>query len=513
MSSALSLSPIMLFVILLMVARMSMQFVAPIVFLYTLGLALWYQTQSPVLQDGILPEALDQLTSVALKSTLVTTDILLIAFGAIVFLSYLKQSGKMNEIHGAMQSLSIDRRVQAILLAWLFGSFIEGTSGFGTPAMVVAPLMVATGFPPTSTIVICLLANSTAVAFGAIGTPVQVGFSGFDISSVAEKAAVINFACGLIVPLLILHVVVRAEPNPIRSFFNALPWSIFAGLSFLVPYLLFSYLGHEFPSVFGAAIGLLVVILSITKGHFLPATTFRFSTDTQAPSAPFSPTKLIRAAKPYILLLLVLLVGKLLFEGLSLRLDLGNKLSHTVHAFNPGFAFLTVTLLSALFGKPVPFLPNPLNTLRTFNLLPLAKTASSIFFVTATTYVMILTSHGTTSGMLQPLSDLLHSSMFPLASVFLGAFGAFLAGSATVSNLLFAPVQTLAAEQLSIPSSWALALQLVGAGIGNMIALPNILAVQAALGVRDQESTLIWRLLIPCLLYILMAGTVGWLFM
>lgn len=125
---------------------------------------------------------------------------------------------------------------------------------------------------------------------------------------------------------------------------------------------------------------------------------------------------------------------------------------------------------------------------------------------------MVLTGSNDAEGILQALAKPLASEALPFLSVFVGALGSFLSGSATVSNLLFGPIQVQAAGQLGIMSTWILALQLVGAGVGNMVALPNILAVEAAVGAPHEESSLLRHLAIPCLLYLAIAGMIGLLF-
>ena len=112
------------------------------------------------------------------QGLIITGSILWIIFGAILLLNTLKHSGAINTINLGFSTVSKDRRIQVILIAWLFGCFIEGASGFGTPAAVAAPLMVAVGFPPLSAVVFGMMIQSTPVSFGAVGTPMLVGVQG-----------------------------------------------------------------------------------------------------------------------------------------------------------------------------------------------------------------------------------------------------------------------------------------------------------------------------------------------
>ena len=109
------------------------------------------------------------------QGLIITVSILWIIFGAILLLNTLKHSGAISVIRENFSSISSDRRIQVILIAWLFGCFIEGASGFGTPAAVAAPLMVAIGFPALAAVIFGMMIQSTPVSFGAVGTPLIVG--------------------------------------------------------------------------------------------------------------------------------------------------------------------------------------------------------------------------------------------------------------------------------------------------------------------------------------------------
>jgi lactate permease len=482
----LAASPVLLLIFLLLVLRWPLLKAAPATFVYTALIAVW---------GWDLPAS--HMSSVLFKGALLTIDIGLIVFGAIFFLGYLRATGAIGNMEKELLSLTSDRRLQAILLAWPFGGFIEGVSGFGTPAVIVAPLLVGIGFAPMTAILVALVANSTAVAFGAVGTPIRIGFSGLETSGVAFQAALINLVAGLSVPLMILGLVTRSESKSRGgSFFSLLPWTVFAGFAFLVPYTLFSLLGHEFPSIFGGAVGLFLMIASLRVGFLVP----------KAESASFM--QMARAFSPYIFLLALLIMGKFAFISQQMRLNLGGGLSHNVQFFNPGFAFLTTALFLALYLKrPV----RELAALAGSTLAPLRKTAISIFFITSFTYTLIATGTHDPGrpGILESLAEMIVTPALPYYASFIGAFGAFLAGSATVSNLLFGGMQAVAAEAIGFSVSWILALQLVGAGVGNMIALSNVLAVQAAVGVEGREPELLIRLLPPCLLYLVLASLAG----
>jgi L-lactate permease len=129
-----------------------------------------------------------RLVAAGLAGFVNALDILLIVFGAILILQLMKKSGGMEGISQSMASVSGDRRVQALIIAWLFGSFLEGAAGFGTPAAVAAPLLVGMGFPPLIAAVLTLVADSPSVSFGAVGVPIRGGFEPLrDVVSMADS--------------------------------------------------------------------------------------------------------------------------------------------------------------------------------------------------------------------------------------------------------------------------------------------------------------------------------------
>ena len=119
-----------------------------------------------------------RIAAASIQGLFLTFDLLFIIFGAILLLHTLERSGGVSAIRRSFHGVSDDRRVQVVIVAWLFGSFIEGSAGFGTPAAGAAPLLVALGFPAAGAVMLGMMVQSTAVTFGAVGTPVLVGVQG-----------------------------------------------------------------------------------------------------------------------------------------------------------------------------------------------------------------------------------------------------------------------------------------------------------------------------------------------
>ena len=135
---------------------------------------------------------LPQVAAASVKGLVVAGTLLYIIFGAILLLNTLQESGGLRVIREGFISVSPDRRIQVIIIAWLFGSFIEGSAGFGTPAAVAVPLLVGLGFPAMAAVVAGMIIQSTPVSFGALGTPILVGVN----TGLAGDATVEAFALG-----------------------------------------------------------------------------------------------------------------------------------------------------------------------------------------------------------------------------------------------------------------------------------------------------------------------------
>ena len=201
-----------------------------------------------------------------------TLTILWILFGALVLLNTLRNTGAVVRINQGFQSISGDMRVQVIIVAFLFGSLIEGAAGFGTPAMVTGPLMLALGFQPIAAATIALIADSTAVMFGAVGTPVAVGLSnipGADtpfFHDIAVTVTSLDLLAGSFIPFILMVVLTVFFGSGIKDALPMLPWTLMIGFIYTGSALLVASLfGHEFVSILAALITLAVATLTAKK--------------------------------------------------------------------------------------------------------------------------------------------------------------------------------------------------------------------------------------------------------
>ena len=465
-------------------------------------------------------------------------DLLLIIFGAILILNTLKQSGAMASINRGFYGISSDRRVQAIIIGWMFGAFIEGAAGFGTPAALAAPLLVGLGFPPLAAAMATLVYNSTPVAFGAAGTPtiaaisqVEPWLSGAEAASFGQEltrwVAGLHGAIGLFMPLvgLIMITLFFGEKRSIKPALKAAPFALFAGLCFVLPMNVFAwFMGPELASMLAGFLGLIALVLA-AKGKILtPKDNWDFGEKYRievAGTEEKSGMPLFKAWLPYVIIAAILVLTRLPqlpFSGwvkapkMTVPDILGSGLSYVMTPlYIPGvMPFMFVALLTVWLHKMD---KKQVKKAWADTADQIAGAAVALIFGVAVVQIM-LNSGSNSSGMdsmltviAKALADI-SGAAYPLFSPLLGMLGAFISGSNTVSNILFSSLQYETAKLLNISGVLIVALQVLGGGIGNMICVNNVVAVCATVDITGKEGTLIKRNVIPSLAYALIAGII-----
>lgn len=477
-----------------------------------------------------------QMAASVLEGWVIASAIVIIVFGAMVLLNTLKASGALHSIRGGFFAISPDRRVQMIIIAWLFGSFLEGVSGFGTPAAICAPLLVALGFPAMAAVSLALIADSTAVSFGAVGTPVLVGMAqglpevdAGELQAISVTAIAIDILVASFLPLILSAMLTRFF-GANRSWREGLAiWSfaLTAGLAFTLPAWAVAYLlGPEFPSVLGALIGLGVMVAIARKNLLLPATPWRLPGDddtatAEAENAPERVMPLWRAWLPYLIAVALLILTRLDFLPFkawlqNLTLSWPNLLGTDIHAsltpfYLPGSLFALAALITiALHRLPARTALDAWSQSARSLLPAIIALATSVPMVR-----IFLNSDVNASGLAAMPSELAQlaaatiAGYWPLVAPFIGALGSFIAGSATFSNMMFSGLQQEAATSAELPERIVLALQMIGANAGNMICVMNVVAAAAVVKLSGQEGQIIRLTLGPMLYYCLGAGAVG----
>ncbi len=491
----------------------------------------------------------------SLNGVVIALKIIFIVFGALTLLFTLRESGALATINKGFVSISPDRRVQAIIVAWLFGAFIEGSAGFGTPAALAAPLLLSLGFPALASVMVALIANSTPVSFGAVGTPTLIGIGTSlntpeILSTLADNGmtyndfmhqmgiwtAILHVVPGILMPLIMVIMLTRffGERKSIKEGLVIWPYAIFAGLCLVVPYLLIAiFLGPEFPSLVGGLIGLAILIPSTKAGFLVPKETWEFPDKSKWEKnwAGFIlikgnidnvPMSLFKAWIPYILIGLLLALTRVRFLPL-------NGWINNFKYQSPELFGTTISTDIAPLGIPgiMPFMLIALVCIPLYRMrwkqVSIAWTEAImrikgpfIALVFAVPLVRIMMQSGTNSNdylsmpiaMAQSMVDIFHSA-WPMVDSFIGALGSFMSGSNTVSNMLFAFFQYSIADNLGISHLIVVSLQNVGGALGNMICVHNVIAACATVGLIGVEGLLIKRNLIPMTFAAIIVGTIG----
>lgn len=507
--------------------------------------------------------SLAQVAAATINGLVVAGSLIFIIFGAILLLNTLQYSGAIASIRQGFSDISLDRRIQVIIVAWLFGSFIEGSAGFGTPAAVAVPLMVGLGFPAMAAVVAGMIIQSTPVSFGAIGTPILVGLNtglsadpdmaqyamdrGFEewrqfLHFIAAKVALIHALAGTFIPLIVCAVMTRYF-GASRSFadgFKVWRFALFAALAMTLPYLLVAnLLGPEFPSMFGGLIGLAIVVSAARKGLFMPPPDQvwdfppRAQWDADWSGLPMASTEprqdaprltLVRAWAPYLVVAALLIVTRLPAT------DLARWLRHAAVTlrwpdifgtgivaefqplWSPAAIFILVSLLTYVMHRMRK--DDYVNAWRASGrtLLPASM---ALIFTVPMVQVFINTSGGAAGYDQMPIAlaegvAALAGSAWPFFATFIGGLGAFVAGSNTVSNMMFSLFQFGVGERIAVDPTWIVALQAVGGAAGNVICVHNVVAASAVVGLIGREGAVIRKTLLPFLYYALMTGSIGY---
>ncbi len=552
--AVLSLLPIVVVAIFLVGMRWSARHAMPLSYLVAAALA-WSVWKIPAVS----------VVAASLKGLIVAAELLFIVFGAILLLATVTRSGAITTIRKSFHDISPDRRVQVIIVAWLFGSFIEGSAGFGTPAAVAVPLLVGLGFPALPAVVAGMIIQSTPVSFGAVGTPILVGVStglagegtidAFADSIGAEssrdllaliglRVAALHAIIGTLIPLFVVTLMTRFF-GPKRSLIEGLAvwrFAIFAALSMTIPSVTVAYLfGPEFPSLLGGLIGLAIVIPAARIGFLMPPKdqvwdfgppdqweeSWTGVASTQTIETSPREVGIISAWIPYVIVAALLVLTRqtslpgwevspaAIIKSIRVPIDeiLGTKISHQVHPLHsPGTLFILASL--ATWGlhrisvrQYVAAWQDAGRTVRSASI--------ALIFTTPMVQVFITSGGGDAGYAAMPIAlaqgvERLTGSAWPLFAPLIGGVGAAVAGSNTISNMMFSLFQYDVGTKIGVDPLWIVALQAVGGAAGNTICVHNVVAASAVVGLAGQESIVIRKTLVVFAYYVSLAGGLGY---
>ena len=499
-----------------------------------------------------------QIAAATVNGLVVAATLLYIIFGAILLLNTLQQSGALRTIRLGFTGITPDRRVQVIIIAWLFGSFIEGSAGFGTPAAVAVPLLVGLGFPGMAAVMSGMIIQSTPVTFGAAGTPIIVGVStglladpaiatfatqaGYDwtgfLAMIGLKVALLHTIAGTLVPLILVAFLTRFFGKS-RSFLDGLQvwkFALFAAVSMTIPYLIVAYLlGPEFPALLGSLVGLAIVVPAARRGFLMPPPdeTWEFdrkenwdpswtgSIEVKDISHRSGQIGMLKAWSPYILVAVLLVLTRLVVPlrdwlqawTISLPNIFGTEVSASVQPlFLPGTVFIVSSLATYFFHE---LDARSYRTSWSGSLRITAAASVALVFTVPMVQVFINSDGGAAGYERMPIAladgvATLVGGAWPLFAPFIGGIGAAVAGSNTVSNMMFSLFQFQVGQRISVDPTWIVALQAIGGAAGNMICVHNVVAASAVVGLLGREGAVIRITLLPFVYYALLSGSIGY---
>lgn len=504
--------------------------------------------------------------------------ILIIVFGALLIYYTLQSSGAMETIQAGMQKVSPDRRIQAIIIGFMFAAFIEGAAGFGTPAALAAPLLLGLGFPPLCAAVICLCFNSIPVTFGAVGTPTIKGFGALEdvgiqaltemgvanpdasmvFKHIGEYVTLGHLPMLFILPIFMLGFMTRfyGKNRKWSEGFALWKYCIMASLCFAVPYYVLAWWsGPEIPSMMGGIIGLGVLVWLTKRGVLVPKQVWTFAdqkewdaewsgeikaTDVKVFKEHMSQ---IKAWMPYVLCGLILVITRVPAFGLKPLVNdpmfslgftniLGEEgVASSIAILNlPGtIPFILVAILTIFLhgmtkddeigkDKVKRAWSTAIGKMKAPTIAMLASVALvSIFKGSQASEVLIGgTAHISMPMAMATLLANTFAPVWPLLISYIGGLGAFITGSNTVADMLFANFQWDAATALNYSPEQhfvAVAMQGVGGAMGNMICIHNIVSACAVLGLIGKEGQILRKTCIPFAIYGLTVGVVAFILM
>ena len=477
-------------------------------------------------------------------------NVILIIFSAIFLLNALIELRFIETIGNGLNGVTQDRRIQIIIIAWLFGALIEGVAGFGTPGALAAPLLVGLGVPTFFAALASLMANYSPVLFGVVGIPPVMGFNsvrpelqaqygevvtGMIYSELTVMSALTNVFVGSFVPFLIIAscVIRDGRKRGLKDAFNIFPLCLFSGVIFTIPVWVFSHFGPEIPTLMGALIALPVFVFAVKKGFLVPKKTYRFCDDPVQELSETADTgvSLITAWSPYVIIALLLTVSRLPWLPFA-RMFTDPGVTISVAGL---FGFEGINWNWQILNNPglLPFLPVALifliarKTPRTVISRTFFKTAKqlknavlALIFGVALVQIMRYTNYSAPEAGLEAMTTEIAQALaksfgglYPLVAPMIGSLGAFVSGSHTVSNVMFYGLQVQAAEQLGLPIVLVLIGQTSGASIGNMVAIHNAVSISATTGAIGSEGKIISAAFVPFLLCVLSISVILFLYM
>lgn len=505
----LALIPIIFLIIALMGLKWPGHKACPIALVITLleAFFIWHES---------LPEV---LLGAAEGFAMAIWPICLVIVAAVFTYNLVVHTKKMEIIKRILTSVSMDKRILVLIIAWGFGGFMEGMAGFGTAVAIPAGILCGLGFNPVFAAIVCLVANTTPVAFGSVGIPTvtAANVAGTDPNITAAMTVLQLAVMVIAVPFLVVQLTGRYCGGKGTAIFKGVGFiTLMSGISFLIPQFLTAlFVGAELPSVIGSVFCMAVTILLsrlLRKGKTSPF-------DMAEPEAADEKTRLtvregIVAWSPFLLVLILLLLTSSLVPVINGPLS-AIKTSvlfypgeggapYTFSWIAPGVVIFVAAFIGGLIQKcPISEMFGVLGA----TIRQMSKTIITIMAVLAIAKVMGY------SGMTSDIAAFIVAvtgGFYPLLAPLIGSIGTFVTGSATSSSVLFAKLQYATASQIGLDPTWLVAANGIGSTAGKIISPQSIAVATAATDTVGQESKMLTGVIRYYLLFIIVYGLVAY---
>jgi len=464
--------------------------------------------------------------------------IMYIPFGALVIYNVLKVTGWMDKMQGAMANLTIDRRAQALLIAFGFGAFLEGICGFGAPVAIPAMILVGLGYNPMMAAMVCLVANTGPVPFGSLAIPTVTlaKTTGQDLMSLSMMTGRLMAPLAFIMAFATVYAMSKG-----KGMRGILPTIFVTGISFAVTeFLVSNFISAELTSVLSALVCLTATAIFLKFKAKEEPWLFEGEKASETVVREFHPKELFLSWLPYLLLAVFIILVNLaktkpLFAGtapgwhaLLIKFQIYNP--NKMYAFSwlqtPGtvmliagmvaFPFMGVkySVVGSQFGKT--FKQMIPSFIAVACILAISEVMNvSLPIVDPKTKLAVWGTLGVkqismVATLSQSIVHVVSRTIYPLLSPLFGMIGVFLTGSNTSANALFGNLQVLTAKAMGLSDILMAAAGSAGASAGKMISPQSIVIAATAVGLSGKEGQIMRQTIKYTIPYVILLGLMVW---
>lgn len=454
------------------------------------------------------------IVGAGIKGGLFALEIVIIILGALFFLSILNKRDMKEKFKFVFHGISQDRRVQVVIVGFVFATIIEASAGFGTPAMLAAPILLFLGFPALAAVTLVLIGAPIATIFGALGLPVVLGFRDvLNLHNIGliEITNVISLLNVVMVFLVLVSVVAaliylfgKGKSRKIKYLLEIIPFLVFVSLAVTLPGIVIGRLiGPELVFLVGGIIGLILTIVVVQRKWLIPKSEWDFDQIKIRQKKQASQNKailplLLKTITPYFFLILILFLSRADFLPVEAWLrDVitinwrGILHTNINYSFSPLYS-IGVLLVSAglIMGLIYKLKFTDISHIFKNNLAKIKPPLLVLIVILVFVKIFIYSGYDQVDSLIVVLTQGLFHVLGPIWPIFaplIGTIGAFIVGSTTVSNILLGNIQANFAVEMGLSVTAMLAAQGIGAALGNMASFHNIIAASSVVELKQKQ--------------------------